>query len=45
MREFSIEENLKKKLIKISKKDKVLYEFIMKKLEEILITTPSKREP
>ena len=36
MREFSIEEDLKKNLSKISKKDKILYNAIMKKIEEIL---------
>ena len=36
MREFSIEEDLKKNLSKISKKDKILYNVIMKKIEEIL---------
>jgi len=36
MREFSIEENLKKKIKKISKKDRSMYKFIMKKFEEIL---------
>ena len=36
MREFSIEENLKKKIKKISKKDRSMYRFIMKKFEEIL---------
>ena len=36
MREFSIEDNLKKKLSKLSKKDNVMYSSIMKKFEEIL---------
>ena len=36
MREFLIEEDLKKTLSKIFKKDKVLYNTIMKKIEEIL---------
>jgi YafQ family addiction module toxin component len=36
MREFSIEENLKKKLNKLSKKDKSMYDSILKKFEEIL---------
>jgi len=36
MRDFSIEENLKKKLSKLSKKDKVMYDAIMKKFEEII---------
>lgn len=36
MREFSIEEKLKKILSKIFKKDKVMYDAIMKKIEEIL---------
>jgi len=36
MREFSIEEDLKKNLSKISKKDKILCNAIMKKIVEIL---------
>jgi len=36
MREFSVEENLKRTLSKISKKDKAMYDAIMKKFEEIL---------
>lgn len=36
MREFSIEEDLRKNLSKISKKDKILYNAIIKKIEEIL---------
>lgn len=36
MRDFSIEENLKKELGKLAKKDKVLYEAAMNKIEEIL---------
>ena len=36
MREFSIEENLKKRLNKLFKKDKVLYNALMNKVEEIL---------
>ena len=36
MREFDIEEKLKKILSKIEKKDRVLYEAVMKKMEEIL---------
>lgn len=36
MREFSIEEDLRKNLSKISKKDKILYNAIMNKIEEIL---------
>ena len=36
MREFSIEDSLKKTLSKIFKKDKVLYNAIMKKIEEII---------
>ena len=37
MREFLIEEDLQRKLNKLFKKDKVTYEIIMKKIEEILI--------
>ena len=37
MREFSIEDNLKRKLSKLSKKDKIMYSSVMKKFEEILI--------
>lgn len=36
MREFSIEDNLKKKLDKVHKKDKVLYEAVMNKIGEII---------
>jgi len=36
MREFSIEDNLKKELKNIFKKDKVLYDACMKKIDEIL---------
>ena len=36
MREFSIETNLKKKIAKISKKDKVKYEALMNKMNDIL---------
>ena len=36
MREFLIEENLKKTLSRIFKKDKIMYSAIMKKIEEIL---------
>ena len=36
MREFSIEDNLKKKLSKLSKKDTIMYSSVMKKFEEIL---------
>jgi YafQ family addiction module toxin component len=36
MREFSIEEDLRRNLSKISKKDKIFYNAIMKKIEEIL---------
>jgi YafQ family addiction module toxin component len=36
MRKFSIEESLKKTIIKISKKDKVMYEALMSKIDEIL---------
>lgn len=36
MRDFSIEEGLKKELGKLAKKDKVLYEAAMNKMEEIL---------
>lgn len=36
MRKFSIEEGLRKNLSKISRKDKILYTAIMKKIEEIL---------
>lgn len=35
MREFSIEENLKKILQKLFKKDKATYETLMKKIQEI----------
>ena len=37
MREFSIEYNLKRKLSKLSNKDKIMYSSVMKKFEEILI--------
>ena len=36
MREFCVEEELKKKLNKLFKKDKALYEATMKKIEEII---------
>lgn len=36
MREFSIESNLQKTLKKLFKKDKVTYEAVMKKFEEII---------
>ncbi len=36
MREFCVEEELKKKLNKLFKKNKVLYEATMKKIEEII---------
>ncbi|MFT4308864.1 MAG: addiction module toxin RelE [Candidatus Woesearchaeota archaeon] len=36
MRKFSIEEGMKAKIIKLSKKDKVTYEALMKKIDEIL---------
>ncbi len=36
MRKFSLEENLRKTIDKIAKKDKVLYLALMKKMEEIL---------
>jgi len=36
MRNFSIEDSLKKTLIKISKKDKIMYEAVMDKMNEIL---------
>lgn len=36
MRRFSIEESLKKELDKVHKKDPVLYEAVMGKIEEIL---------
>ena len=36
MHKFSIEHKLEKKLVKILKKDKVLYNFIMSKIEETL---------
>jgi len=36
MRKFSIEDNLRKKLGKLSKKDRVLYSAAMKKMDEIL---------
>jgi len=38
MRKFSIEIGLKKTLIKLLKKDKVTYEILMKKIEEIIFT-------
>lgn len=38
MRKFSIESGLKKTLIKLLKKDKVTYEILMKKIEEIIST-------
>ncbi len=36
MREFSIEEGLRKQLDKLVKKDKAMYEAVMNKIEEIL---------
>ena len=36
MRKFSIEEKLQKTIEKLSKKDKVMYNHIMKKMQEIL---------
>ncbi|MFA5796764.1 MAG: addiction module toxin RelE [Candidatus Woesearchaeota archaeon] len=36
MREFSVEDELKKTVAKLFKKDKVTYEILMKKIEEIL---------
>jgi len=36
MRDFLIEEKLQKELNKISKKDRVLYEAVFKKMDEIL---------
>ena len=36
MREFSIEEKLKKTLVKLFRKDRVTYEILMRKIEEIL---------
>ena len=36
MRDFLIEDKLQKKLIKIKKKDKVLFEAIFKKIDEIV---------
>lgn len=36
MREFSIEDKLKAKLIKLCKRDKNTYEILMKKIDEIL---------
>ncbi|MBS3169162.1 addiction module toxin RelE [Candidatus Woesearchaeota archaeon] len=36
MRDFSVEDKLEKKLGKIFRKDRVLYEAVMKKIEEIL---------
>ena len=36
MREFCVEEELKKKLNKLFKKDKALYEALMNKMEEII---------
>jgi mRNA-degrading endonuclease RelE of RelBE toxin-antitoxin system len=36
MRKFSIEEKMKTKLVKLSKKDKVTFEILMKKIDEIL---------
>ena len=36
MRNFFLEENLKKTIEKIAKKDKILYDALMKKMEEIL---------
>ncbi|MBN2459621.1 addiction module toxin RelE [Candidatus Woesearchaeota archaeon] len=36
MRKFSIEDDMKAKLIKLSKRDKVTYEALMRKIDEIL---------
>ena len=36
MREFEVKPELEKKLIKISKKDKLTFERIMKKIEEVV---------
>ncbi|MBI2663962.1 hypothetical protein HYX10_01320 [Candidatus Woesearchaeota archaeon] len=36
MREFDIKPGLKKKLVKLSKKDKVSYEAVMKKIQEVI---------
>jgi YafQ family addiction module toxin component len=36
MRKFSIEEGLKKALEKLNKKDKVTYEILMRKIEEVI---------
>ena len=36
MREFEIKPELDKKLVKLSKKDKVRYEAVMKKIDEVL---------
>lgn len=38
MRDFEIKPELDKKLIKLSKRDKALYESVMKKIDEILIS-------
>ncbi|MGV8150579.1 MAG: addiction module toxin RelE [Candidatus Woesearchaeota archaeon] len=38
MHKFAIEDGLKKTLIKLLKKDKVTYEILMKKIEEIIST-------
>jgi len=37
MREFSIEEGLQKTLNKLFKKDRTTYEFLMKKIEEVVM--------
>ena len=36
MREFEIKPELDKKLVKLSKKDKAMYEAVMKKIDEIV---------
>jgi YafQ family addiction module toxin component len=36
MRKFSIEDSLKKSIVKISKKDKILYEALVGKMDEII---------
>lgn len=36
MREFEIKPGLYKKLVKVSKKDKIAYEAIMKKIDEVV---------
>jgi len=36
MREFEVKPGLDKKLVKLSKKDKTTYKFVMKKIQEVL---------